>query len=340
MALSNDSGRPDDADVLSPWAALATLALACSAPAGALAQTSGKGAHIGILSATTSRDTGVVRSFEQRLKELGYIEGQTLTLEILNAEGRLDRLPDLAARLVARRPGVIFAIGGAESVFAARGATTAIPIVFAIATDPVADGLVASVARPGANVTGVSSLNSELDGKRLELLKETIPGLKRVAVLVNSTDRTAAPALKRVESGGRVLGLQLDTLDVRTATELEAAVSRAKTGADAAMLLGIPYFYPHQERVAALAAKHRVPTIGPWREFPAAGGLMSYGTNVREMFRRAAEMVDRILKGARPGEMPVEQPTTFELVINAKAAEALGIPLTPALQTRADTVLR
>ena len=327
-------------DVLSRRAVLGLLTMACPVPVSAFAQPPDKRAHVAILSATASRTAEVMRTFEQRLKELGYVEGRTLTLEFLGADGRLDRLPDLAARLVTRRPGVIFALGGAESAFAARAATTAIPIVFTIATDPVADGLVLSVARPGANVTGVSSLNAELDGKRLDLMKEMMPGLKRVAVLINPTDRTSAPALKRVETGARVLGLQLEIVEVRTAAEVAAAIGRAKAGAEAAMLLGTPWFYPQQQRVAALVAKHRLPTIAPWREFPAAGGLMSYGTNVHEIFRRAADMVDRILKGARPGDLPVEQPTTFELVINAKAATALGIKLSPALLTRADTVLR
>ena len=320
--------------------ALALLAAACLAPAPVPGQPADRRSHVAVLSATASRTAEVVRAFEQRLRELGYVDGSTLTLDFVSAEGRLDRLPELAARLVARGPGVIAAIGGAESAFAARGATTAIPIVFTVATDPVADGLVPSVARPGANITGVSSLNAELDGKRLELLKEVMPGLKRAAVLVNPSDRTSAQALKRVETGAQVLGLRLNTFEVRTPAEIDAAMGRAKAGSEAVLLLGTPYFFSHQSRVAVLAAKHRLPTIAPWREFPAAGGLMGHGTNVREMFRRSADMVARILKGARPGDMPVEQPTTFELVFNARTAEALGITLGPALLTRADMVLR
>jgi putative ABC transport system substrate-binding protein len=233
------------------------------------------------------------------------------------------------------------ALGGVEPVFAARaaaGSTT--PIVFTIATDPVADGLVASLARPGGNVTGVSSLNAELDAKRLGLIKEILPSVKRVAVLVNPTDRTAATARERAEIAARQLGLQLESVEIRAPGEIDAAIGRARASAEAGLLLGTPFIFPHLPRVGSLAAKHRLPLIAQSREFPAAGGLMSYGTNLEEMFRRAADMADRMLKGARPADMPVEQPTTFELVINAKAAEMLGIRLSPALLTRADAVLR
>ena len=325
--------------MLSRLATLVVLASACLMPAAVSAQRE-KSVHVGVLSLTAGRDGLPIRTLEQRLKDLGYIEGRTLTLDFASGEGRVEQLPDLAARLVARRPAIIVAFGGAETALAVRNATSAIPVVFTIATDPVTDGLVSSVARPGANVTGVSSLNAELDAKRLELLKEILPAIKRVAVLVNPTDRTSAAALKRAQTAARLLGLQLEVVEVRTPVEIDAAIGRAKARAEAVMLLGTPYFFPHLQQIAALAAKHRLPFIAPWRELPVAGGLMSYGTNVQEIFRRAADMVDRILKGARPGDLPVEQPTTFELVINAKAAEALGIRLSPALLTRADVVLR
>ena len=325
--------------MLSRRAALVLLATGCLAPAPVAAQRD-KPVHLGILSMTSGLDSVPLRTLKQRLAALGYVEGRTLTLDFLGGDGRVDQLPDLAARLVARRPAIILAFGGVEPVFAVRNATSTTPIVFTIATDPVADGLVASLARPGGNVTGVSSLNAELDAKRLELIKEVLPAVKRVAVLVNATDRTAAVAWKRAETAARMLGLQLEDIEVRTPVEIDAAIGRARTSAEAALLLGTPFFYPHLQRVGALAVKHRLPLIAPWRELPAAGGLMSYGTNVREMFHRAADMADRILRGARPADMPVEQPTTFELVINAKAAEALGVKLHPALLTRADTVLR
>jgi putative ABC transport system substrate-binding protein len=307
---------------------------------GPVAAQGDKPVHLAVLSMTSGVDAVPMRTLKQRLADLGYVEGRTLTLDFRSADGRLDQLPTLAASMVARRPAVILAFGGAESVYAVRQATSATPIVFTIATDPVSDGLVASMARPGGNVTGVSSLNAELDGKRLELLREILPAAKRVAVVVNSTDRTAAAAFQRAQTAARQLGLQLEPVEIRTPTEIDTAIKRARASAEAALLLGTPFFFPYLQQVGVLAAKHRLPLIGPWRELPAAGGLMSYGTNVQELFRRAADMADRILKGARPGDMPVEQPTTFELVINAKAAEALGITLGPALLTRADTVLR
>jgi putative ABC transport system substrate-binding protein len=325
--------------VLSRRAALVLLATGCLAPASVAAQRDGP-LRVGVLSLTSGPDSVPLRSLRRRFEELGYVDGRRLTVDFRGADGHVDRLPDLATRLVAGRPALIMALGGAEPVFAVRTATTTIPIVFTIASDPIADGLVNSLARPGGNVTGVSSLNSELDAKRLELLKEVVPALKRVAVLVNPTDRTAAPARGRAETAARRLGLQLEVVEVRTPQEIDAAVGRARATAEAALLLGTPFLFPHLPRVGALAARHRLPVIGPSRELPAAGGLMSYGTNLQEMFHRAADMADRILKGARPADMPIEQPTTFELVINARAAEALGVALSPALQTRADTVLR
>lgn len=325
--------------MLSRRAALVLLATGCLTPASAAAQRD-KPVHVGILSMTSGRQSVPMRTLKQRLEELGYVEGRSLTVEFVSAEGRVDRLPDLVARLAAGRPAVILALGGTEPVFAARKAASAIPIVFTIATDPVADGLVTSLARPGGNVTGVSSLNAELDAKRLELIREILPTTKRVAVLVNSADRSSVAARQRAETAARRLGFQLQDVEITMPAEIDAVIGRARTSAEAALLLGTPFFYPYVEQVGALAARHRLAIIAPWRELPAAGGLMSYGTNVQEIFRRAADMADRILKGARPADMPVEQPTTFELVINARAAEALGITLSPALLTRADTVLR
>jgi putative tryptophan/tyrosine transport system substrate-binding protein len=325
--------------VLSRRAALGLLATACLAPAPVSAQRDTL-VRVGVLSMTSGPESVPIRTLKQRLHELGYVDGRSLTLDFVGADGRVDQLPDLATALVGRRPAVILALGGAEPVFAVRQATSFIPVVFTIATDPVADGLVGSLARPGGSVTGVSSLNAELDAKRLELIKEVLPATRRVAVIVNSADRTSAAARKRAETAARRLGLQLDAVEITAPAEIDAVIGRARATAEAALLLGTPFFYPHLQRVGALAAKHRLPLIAPWRELPAAGGLMSYGTNVQEIFRRAADMADRILKGARPGDMPVEQPTTFEFVFNARAAEALGITVSPALLTRADTVLR
>ena len=317
---------------------LTSLAGALIAPISAEAQPD-KPVRLGVLSMTSGLDSVPIRTLKQRLGDLGYVEGRTLTLDFRGAQGSVDHLPDLAARLVARRPAVILAFGGAEPVFAARKATAAIPIVFTIATDPVADGLVASLARPGGNVTGVSSLNAELDAKRLELIKEILPGTKRVALIVNSADRTSAGARERAGAAARQLGIQLEAVDITAPAEIDAVIGRARTTAEAALLLGTPFFYPHLKQVGSLAAKHRLPLIAPWRELPAAGGLMSYGTNVQEIFRRAADMADRILKGARPGDMPVEQLTKFELVINLKTAKALGLTIPQSILLRADQVI-
>ena len=325
--------------MLSRRAALGLLATVCLAPAPAFAQRDTP-VRVAVLTITSSQASVPMRTLKQRLNELGYVDGRSLTLDFVSADGRVDRLPDLAAGLVARRPAVILALGGAEPVFAVRKATSAIPVVFTIATDPVADGLVGSLARPGRNITGVSSLNAELDAKRLELIKEVLPATRRVALIVNSVDRTSTSARERAETAARRLGLQLEAVEIAAPAEIEAVIGRARAIAEAALLLGTPFFYPHLQRVGALAAKHRLPLIAPWRELPAAGGLMSYGTNIQEIFRRAAGMADRILKGTQPGDMPVEQPTTFEFVFNARAAAALGVTVSPALLTRADTVLR
>ena len=325
--------------MLSRRTALGLLATVWLAPALVSAQRDSS-VRVGILSMTSGAESVPMRTLKARLADLGYVEGRSVTIDFVGAEGRVDRLPALATDMVARQPAVILAIGGAEPVFAVRKATSAIPVVFTIATDPVADGLVASLARPGGNVTGVSSLIAELDAKRLELIKEILPAARRVAVIVNSADRTSTAARKRAETAARRLGLQLEAVEITAPAEIDAVIGRARATAEAALLLGTPFFYPHLQQVGALAAKHRLPLIAPWRELPAAGGLMSYGTNIQEIFRRAADMADRILKGARAGDMPVEQPTTFEFVINAKAAAALGITVSNALLTRADTVLR
>jgi putative ABC transport system substrate-binding protein len=219
-----------------------------------------------------------------------------------------------------------------------KSATATIPIVFVIPDDPVASGLVASLARPGGNMTGLSSLNVELDAKRLALLKEAIPRLARVAVLVNPADPRAGAMLAATEGAARALAVRLQVIEVRAGADMAGAVTAAARGkADALTVLGSSFYF---SRVPELATKARLPVIAPWRQFPEAGGLMSYGADIPEMFRRAAAYVDRILKGARPADLPVEQATKFELVLNLKTANTLGLTIPPSLLAQADVVIR
>jgi putative ABC transport system substrate-binding protein len=219
-------------------------------------------------------------------------------------------------------------------------ATATIPIVFALAVDPVRAGLVASLARPGGNVTGVSSLNTDLGAKRLELITEIVPGVRRVGVLVSPVDPESSTMVRAVESAARARGVQLHLLEIQDWSRLDGAVRDAmKAGAGSLLVLGSPPFYRHQPSLAQLAAKHGLPVVSAWREFPEAGGLASYGTGLPEMFQRAADLVNRILKGAKPAELPVEQPTKFELVINARTARTLRLTISPTMFLRADRVI-
>ncbi len=305
---------------------LALLTVVFGVPGASDAQPPASGARVGFLGATESN-----RQFEalrQGLRDLGWIEGQNLVIE--------SRSGALAAELVRRKVDVI--VAGALGVQAAKSATTTIPIVFVIPDDPVATGLVASLARPGGNMTGLSSLNVELDAKRLALLKEAVPGLARVAVLVNPADPRAGAMLAATEGAARSVGLRLQVIEVRAAADLDAAVTAAARGkAEALTVLGSSFYF---SRIPELAVKARLPVIAPWKQFPEAGGLMSYGADIPEMFRRAAAYVDRILKGTKPAELPVEQPTKFELVLNLKTAKALGLTIPPSVLARADVVIR
>ncbi len=284
----------------------------------------------------------MTEAFLQGLRDLGYLEGRNVVIEIRDAEGKLERLPALAAELVALKVDVILA-GGTAQALAAMEATRTIPIVFTAAVDPVADGLVTSLARPGGNVTGVSSLVSELVGKWLELLKQAVPGISRVAVLWHPGtlgERTEKDMLKGAEAAARALGLRLQFFEARGPADFERAFSdmtRARAGA--LTVWTSPMFNTERRRLVDLAAKHRLPAVYPWTEVVDAGGLMAYGANMADVFRRAATYVDRILKGAKPGDLPVEQPTKFELVINLKTAKALGLRIPPSLLGRADQVI-
>jgi putative ABC transport system substrate-binding protein len=284
----------------------------------------------------------LAEALRQRLRELGYVEGQTLTIDWRSAEGSVERLPELATELVRLRPDVIFAGGGTEPVQAAQRATSSIPIVFVVGDDPVGAGLVSSLARPGGNATGLVSLNADLDAKRVQLLMEAIPGLSRLAVLSHPDDPAAAAMARAAEVGAGSSAVQLQFVEVRDpATTLEAAFRAAVDGgAEALTVLGSPKFFAFQARIAELAVAHRLPTMSGWRPLPEAGGLMSYGTNLDDLFRRAAGYVDRILKGTKPADLPVELPTKFDLVINLKAAEGLGLAIPPSFLQQATEIIQ
>jgi putative tryptophan/tyrosine transport system substrate-binding protein len=316
---------------------LATLALAMIVtPHAAAAQPAGKVYRLGYLF------TGMLppQEFLQALRDLGYVEGQNLVIEIRGAEGREDRLPALAAELVRLQVDAIVAPGGAAAQ-AAQHATTTIPIVIAAAVDPVAAGLVGSLAHPGGNITGISTLSRELNGKRLELLKETVPGVSRVAVLTRAASATTGGQLQEMEVEARALGLQLHILEVRGPHDFDhvfAAMIQERAGA--LLELPDPLFHANRGPIAEFAARNGLPSIFHSRDFVEAGGLMSYAASFADMYRRAAVYLDKILKGTKPADLPVEQPATFELVINLKTAQALGLTIPTTLLFQATEVIR
>jgi putative ABC transport system substrate-binding protein len=295
--------------------------------------------RIGILVAGAS--SVAVPSVIEELQHLGYDEGRNLTVELRNAGNKPAQLPDLARELVQLKPDVILTMGTREPTVAAMKATNTIPIVFVHAVDPVRAGLVASLARPGGNVTGITSLNADLGAKRLELITEIVPGIRRVVVLVSPSDPETGSMLRVVESAARARRVHLEVLELGDRTGLDRALNGAMKGdAGALLVLGSPPLYSLSPSLAELTAKHRVPTVSAWKEFPEAGGLASYGTSIPEMFQRAARLVDRILKGARPAELPVEQPTKFELVVNLKTAKAFKLKIPESILLRADEVIQ
>jgi putative tryptophan/tyrosine transport system substrate-binding protein len=297
--------------------------------------------RIGYLSPNSrSSNPARIEAFRQGLHELGYVEGKNIVIESRDAEGKLDRLSQLAAELVRLKVDIIVTSSPAPTR-AAKQATVTIPIVFAQDGDPVASGFVASLARPGGNITGLSTLAPELSGKRLELLKEVVPKLSRVAVLGTSTSPSTAPTLKETELAAGASKVQLQYLDVLDPKDIETAFrTAAKRRADAVLVLAGPVVFSQRTQIAGLAVKSRLPAIYPQTEFTEAGGLMYYGANTPDMYRRAATYVDKILKGAKPGDLPVEQPTKFELIINLKAAKHIGLTIPPNVLARADKVIR
>jgi ABC-type uncharacterized transport system substrate-binding protein len=282
-----------------------------------------------------------LRGFRQGLKEIGYVEGENMAIEYRWAEGQYDRLPELAAELVRRQVAVIATTGGHPAAFAAKAATTTIPVVFIASDDPVRLGLVASIARPGGNLTGINFLSGELTAKRLELLHELVPTATRVSVLVNpSSPLNVEATLREVGVAARAIGLQTQILNASTIREINAAFATFVRERADAVFVGIdPFFNSRRTQLVHLATRHALPASYPARDFAEAGGLMSYGANIADAWRQAGSYAGRILKGAKPADLPVVQSTKFELVINAQTATMLGLTVPPTLIARADAVI-
>ncbi len=311
------------------------------APLAAEAQAPAKVPRIGFLSSRSPTETApYLGVFRQGLRELGYVEGQNIAIEYRFAEGRPERLPALAAELVRLKVDVMVTTAS-PAPQAAKQATSTIPIVFAASGDPVSEGLVASLARPGGNITGLSSISPEVVGKQLELLKEVAPQVSRVAVLQNPSNHTHPHTLRQAEGAARALGVKLHIVQAGSPAEIDAAFAAMRSQrAGGVLVLRDALFLAQRTQIAALAAKSRLPAMYGLREEAEAGGLMAYGASVPVMYRRAATYVDKILKGAKPADLPVEQPTKFELVINLKTAKALGLTIPPSLLQRADELIQ
>jgi putative ABC transport system substrate-binding protein len=280
-----------------------------------------------------------VAAFRQGLSQTGYVEGQNAAIEYRWAEGRFDRLSALAADLVGRKVDVIATSGGDDSALAARSATTTIPVVFIVGADPVVHGLVASLARPGGNLTGLSLFTAELWAKRLELLSDLVPQAGVIALLVNPNSSGAERAIRNVQEAVRTKGRQLHILKAGTEGEIVAAFTSLVQLQAGALLVGDPVFLSRRQQLVTLAARYAVPTMYDWREYVAAGGLISYGTSLTETYRQAGAYVGRVLAGAKPADLPVQQPTKFELVVNLKTAKALGLTVPPSILARADEII-
>jgi putative ABC transport system substrate-binding protein len=288
----------------------------------------------------TGGDSSPNEAFVQGLRDLDYFDGKNIVIEVRNADGTIDRLPHLAAQLVSLKVNVIVAVGG-QATLPAKHATSTIPIVFTLVSDPVGAGLVTSLAQPGGNLTGLSSVSTDLSGKRLELLNEAIPKLSRVAVLYDPTDRSKIAEVKEIKRDAQSLGVQLQALEVRHLDEFENAFKTAsRVKASAILVLPTSILNSNRKRIADLATKTRLPTMLATSQHMDAGALMSYGPDYADLYRRAAVYVDKILKGAKPAELPVEQPTKFELVINLKTAKQIGLSIPPNVLARADKVIK
>ena len=312
---------------------------AAARPLAARARQPGKLPTIGFIGVSTPSAFGQwVAPFVQRLRELGWIEGRTIAIEYRWAEGHSERFPEIAAELVRLKVDVIVTTGGA--VLAAKQATTVIPIVFAVAADPVVSGMVTSLARPGGNVTGLALQSPDVAGKRLELLREVIPGLRRLAILGNIGYPPSLVEMNEVQAMARPLGIEVATLEIRRAEDIAPAFNTLKGHADALYVCGSdPLVNANRAPINTLALVARLPTMHSAKFFVEAGGLMSYGARYPDLWRRAGDYVDKILRGAKPADIPVEQPTKFDLVINLTTAKALGLTVPPPLLARADEVI-
>lgn len=318
-----------------PLVVTLTLAL-LAAPLGADAQQAGRVYRIGYLGFSSAlADRQLIEAFRAGLREHGWVEGQNVVVEYRWAEGKSDRLRDLASELVGLKVDVI--VAGGAAIRAAKETTKTIPIIMTVVGDPLEAGFIASYARPGGNITGLAMFLSELNVKRLQFLKEALPGVSRVAVLIPAGRGQAG---RVIEDAARQLGVTVDLMEVREPQDFEPAfVSMARGGHDAALVVPDPLTFAHRARIATLAAAQRLPAVYGWREYVEAGGLLSYGPSVPDLHRRAAAYVDKLLRGANPRELPVEQPTKFEIVINMKTARALGLTIPPSLLLRADHVV-
>jgi len=297
--------------------------------------------RIGYLNATSaSSDSARIEALRQGLRELGYIEGKNIVIEYRFAEGKLDQVPRNAAELVRLKVDVIVT-GGSTDTEAAKKATTTIPIVMTQDNDPVGSGFIATLARPGGNITGLTNISSELGGKRLELLKEVVPKLSRVVIFGNAANPGSPQALKETEDAARAMGIKLQYLEVRKADDVESAFKAAsREQSQALIILPNPVASTYRKQVVGLAVKSRLPAMYFRRDFVESGGLMSYGTYVPDLYRRAATYVEKILKGAKPADLPVEQPKKFEFIVNLKAAKQIGLTIPPNVLARADKVIK
>jgi len=308
-------------------------------PLAARAQQSAKLPTIGYLGAATlATESQRMAAFVQRLRELGWIEGRTVVIDYHWAEGRSERAAEIAAEFVRVKVDLIFATG-TEAALAAKKATALIPIVFPIAADPVGSGMVDSLARPGGNVTGLSTLGADLAAKRPEILRDVFPGLDRLAIMANISSPGAVLEMHEFQEAARTLRLEVIPLEIRRTEDIAPALESLKGRAHALYVVGDPVVSLNRVRINTFALVARLPTIYVQREYVEAGGLMSYGPNLTSMFRRAADYVDKILRGANPGDLPVEQPTKFDLVINLVTARALGLTVPATLLARADEVI-
>ncbi len=293
---------------------------------------------VGLLGTTTASAWGPwTAAFVQRLRELGWIEGRNLTIEYRWADARSERFAEIAAEFVRLKVDVI--VTGGNAAVAAKQASSAVPIVFALVDDPIGMGLIASLSRPGGNVTGLAVQATDLAGKRLALLREVVPGLRRLAIMVNVDYPSAVLEMGEIQTAADMLGLEVAPLEIRRAEDIAPAFEALKGRAEALYVVGDALVMTHRVRINTLALAARLPTSFNYREYVEAGGLMSYGANLSDLFRRAADYVDKILRGAKPGDLPVEQPTRFNLVINLTTAKALGLEIPPTLLARADEVI-